>query len=95
MKRIEHMSLWEKAYFPEIVRGVSVTGYHFWRNLSIHFLQLFGLAKNLQASVTVQYPEQRTSYPDSFRARRMDNTKTNKLGDEHGDISKTTEGVST
>ena len=30
MKRIEHMSLWERAYFPEIVRGMSVTGYHFF-----------------------------------------------------------------
>ena len=69
MKRIEHMSLWERAYFPEIVRGLSVTGYRFWRNLGIHILQLFGLAKSFQASVTVQYPEQRAPYPDTFRAR--------------------------
>ena len=56
MKRIEHMSLWERAYLPEIVRGLSVTGYHFWRNLSIHILHAFGLAKSSQADVTVQYP---------------------------------------
>jgi hypothetical protein len=29
MKGIDHMSLWERAYFPEIVRGLSVTGYRF------------------------------------------------------------------
>lgn len=57
MKRIDHMSLWERAYVPEILRGLSVTGYRFWRNLSIHVLHVFGLAKNLRASVTVQYPE--------------------------------------
>jgi hypothetical protein len=45
MKRIEQMSLWERAYVPEIVHGLSVTGYHFWRNLSIHILHAFGLAK--------------------------------------------------
>ena len=69
MKRIEQMSLWERSYFPEIVRGMSVTGYHFWRNLGIHVLQLFGLAKDLRASVTIQYPEQRALYPDTFRGR--------------------------
>jgi hypothetical protein len=53
MKRIEQMSLWERAYVPEIVRGLSVTGYHFWRNLSIHILHAFGLAKSSQADVTV------------------------------------------
>jgi len=67
MKRIEQMSLWERAYVPEIVRGLSVTGYHFWRNLSIHILHAFGLAKAHQADVTVQYPEERASYPDTFR----------------------------
>jgi len=60
MKRIEQMSLWERAYVPEIVRGLSVTGYHFWRNLSIHILHAFGLAKSSQADVTVQYPEETT-----------------------------------
>lgn len=69
MKRIEHMSLWERAYFPEIARGLSVTGYRFSRNLVIHVLHSVGLAKNYQASVTVQYPEQRAPYPDTFRGR--------------------------
>ncbi len=54
---------------PEIVRGLSVTGFRFWRNLSIHILHAFGLAKTRQADVTVQYPEERASYPDTFRGR--------------------------
>jgi len=69
MKRIEHMSLWQRAYLPEILRGLSVTGYHFWRNLTIHVLHVFGLAKTRQADVTIQYPEERTPYPDTFRGR--------------------------
>src|ERR1044072_4222368 len=69
MQRVEHMSLWEKLYFPEITRGLFVTGYRFWRNLAIHTLHLFGLAKNKSAAVTIQYPEERIAYPDTFRGR--------------------------
>jgi NADH-quinone oxidoreductase subunit I len=69
MKRIENMSLWEQAYFPEILRGLCVTGYRFWLNLTIHILHAFGLAQARQAAVTVQYPEQRAVYPDTFRGR--------------------------
>ena len=29
MKRIEQMSLWERLYFPEVFRGLMVTGYRF------------------------------------------------------------------
>jgi formate hydrogenlyase subunit 6/NADH:ubiquinone oxidoreductase subunit I len=69
MKRIEKMSLRERLYFPEVIRGLTVTGYRFWRNLAIHVLQKFGLAKNARAAVTVEYPEQRAPYPDTFRGR--------------------------
>jgi hypothetical protein len=62
MKRIDIMSLWEQAYFPEIVRGLSVTGYRFWRILSVDILHAFGFAKSLQGAVTVQYPEERALY---------------------------------
>ena len=69
MKRIEEMSLWERLYFPEVIRGLTVTGYRFWRNLGIHVLQMFGLARNASAAITVQYPEERLPYPDTFRGR--------------------------
>ena len=69
MQRVEHMGLWERLYFPEIIRGLFVTGYHFSRNLAIHTLHLFGLAKNKSAAITVQYPEQRIPYPETFRGR--------------------------
>ena len=69
MKRIEQMSLRERLYFPEVFRGLMVTGYRFWRNLAIHTLQMFGLAKNASASITVQYPEEKWLYPDTYRGR--------------------------
>ena len=49
MKRIEEMSLWERLYFPEVIRGLTVTGYRFWRNLAVHTLHKLGLARKLQA----------------------------------------------
>jgi NADH-quinone oxidoreductase subunit I len=69
MKRIEEMSLWERMYFPEVIRGLMVTGSRFWRNLAIHILQKIGWAQNKTASVTVQYPEERRPYPETFRGR--------------------------
>src|ERR1044071_1093194 len=69
MQRVEYRGLGERLSFPEITRGLFVTGYRFWRNLAIHTLHLFGLAKNKSAAVTVQYPEERIAYPDTFRGR--------------------------
>jgi NADH-quinone oxidoreductase subunit I len=69
MKRIEEMSLWERLYFPEVIRGLTVTGYRFWRNLIVHTLHQLGLARKLEAAITVQYPDERAPYPDTFRGR--------------------------
>ena len=69
MKRIEEMSLWERLYFPEVIRALTVTGYRFWRNLLVHALHQVGLRKDLQAAITIQYPDQRAPYPDTFRGR--------------------------
>lgn len=63
------MTLWERAYFPEVFRGLAVTGYRFWRNLVVHSLHLFGLAKQIEGAITVQYPEERIPYPDTYRGR--------------------------
>ena len=52
------MSLWERLYLPEVMRGLAVTGCRFWCNLIIHSLHLFGLAKGMEAAMTVQYPDE-------------------------------------
>jgi NADH-quinone oxidoreductase subunit I len=69
VQRIEEMSLWERIYFPEIIRGLIVTGCRFWRNLAIHTLHLFGWVKDREAAITVQYPDQRIPYPETYRGR--------------------------
>jgi NADH-quinone oxidoreductase subunit I len=67
MKRREEMTLWERIYIPEILRGIAVTNYHFVRNLALHTAHLFGIAKHKRAAATVQYPDERKHYPDHFR----------------------------
>src|SRR5262249_39742023 len=61
------LSLAERLYLPEVVRGVAVTTGHFVRNMALHTLHLFGLAKLRPAMVTVQYPEQRKVYSEGYR----------------------------
>ncbi len=67
MKRREEMNGWERAYLPEILRGLIVTSYRFWRNLSLHALHAVGVAKSRRASITTQYPDEHKLYPDNFR----------------------------
>lgn len=61
------LSLAERTYLPEVVRGVTVTAGHFVRNMALHILHVFGIAKDKKASVTTQYPEERKVYPDGYR----------------------------
>ena len=61
------LSLVERFYLPEVIRGVAVTTGHFVRNMALHTLHLFGLARTRAAMVTVQYPEQRKIYSEGYR----------------------------
>jgi NADH-quinone oxidoreductase subunit I len=67
MKRRSEMTLSERLYLGEILRGLAVTMYRFWRNLSLHALHAVGLFKQVKAAVTTQYPDEYKDYPDSFR----------------------------
>lgn len=57
----------ERLYLPEVLRGVGITTRHFVRNLTLHTLHLFGLAKGRRAAATTQYPEERKVYSDGYR----------------------------
>lgn len=69
MKRREPLNLWQKSYLPEIVRGVWITTCHFWSNLWVHVLHVFGLARDRKGMVTFQYPEQPRPPARRLRAR--------------------------
>ncbi len=58
----EPKTFWEKSYIPEIVRGLSVTVGHFFRNLNPN--------KAARSTFTIQYPESGTDhYPERYRGR--------------------------
>ncbi len=63
------MGLWEKIYYPEVIRGLLLTTGHFVRNMSVHILHLFGLAKDKRGAVTYQYPEERRPVHRRYRGR--------------------------
>lgn len=53
------LNLIERLYVREVALGLLVTSRHFFRNISIHILRLFGLAKDKRGAETYQYPEER------------------------------------
>jgi len=61
------MTLMERLYLPEILKGVAITNFHLIRNLGIHVAHSLGFAKAIRAAATMQYPDERKRYPDSFR----------------------------
>jgi NADH-quinone oxidoreductase subunit I len=61
------LTLAERLYLPEVLRGVGVTTRHFVRNLTLHTLHLFGIARDRKAAVTTQYPEERKEYSLGYR----------------------------
>jgi NADH-quinone oxidoreductase subunit I len=61
------LSLAERLYLPEVVRGLGVTTRHLVRNLTLHTLHLFGLARDRRAAATTQYPEERKVYALAYR----------------------------
>jgi NADH-quinone oxidoreductase subunit I len=61
------LTLAERLYLPQVLGGIAVTTRHFVRNLALHTLHLFGLAKTRRAAVTVQYPEERKVYSEGYR----------------------------
>lgn len=70
MKRVEEMTLLERLYFWEVIKGVFVTSGHLLRNLFRHLRRVVGLGKGAPKPwVTVEYPDEARPYPPRFRAR--------------------------
>jgi NADH-quinone oxidoreductase subunit I len=61
------LTLAERLYLPQVIGGLAVTTRHFLRNLTLHTLHLFGVARDKPAAVTVQYPEERKIYTEGYR----------------------------
>lgn len=69
MKRREEMSFLERIYVVEVVKGFTITFWRLIRNLTLHILHLFGIGRNIAASASIQYPNERRHYPARYRGR--------------------------
>ena len=59
----------EKTYLPEVLRGIRLTSWHFFRNMFFHTMHAIGLFKKVKASVTIQYPEEHRPMASRLRTR--------------------------
>lgn len=69
MRRREEMNFLEKIYLYEIFKGVSFTSIKLLKNLALHILHVFGLLKDEEADVSIQYPSERRPYPERYRGQ--------------------------
>ena len=63
------MTFWDNIYFPQIIKGISITAGHFWRNMFFHTMHKFGLFKAISAAVTIMYPEEKRDLASRVRTR--------------------------
>ena len=63
------MSLIERLYVVEAVKGVILTFGKLIKNFSLHCLHVIGLKKGSPASASIQYPNERREYPERYRGR--------------------------
>lgn len=63
------LTFWEKTYLPQIICGMKITSWHFFRNLFLHIAHRIGQLKHLPASVTIQYPEELRPLMSRHRSR--------------------------
>lgn len=67
--RRPELTFWEKLYIPQILCGLKITSWHFFRNLFLHIAHCVGCYKYLSAAATIQFPEQLRPLMSRFRGR--------------------------
>ena len=68
--RAPELTLWERSYLPEILRGMSITLKHFFTNLAA-LAREFALAggRKERTIATIYYPEEQPVVPAAYRGR--------------------------
>lgn len=69
MKRREEMTILERLYLWEVIKGVFLTTSQFLTNLCVYFLNCIGLKKGKRPWATVEYPNDIRRYPERYRGR--------------------------
>jgi NADH-quinone oxidoreductase subunit I len=67
--RRDKMTFAERFYLREISRGLWITTRHFVKNMVLHIAHVFGIAKNVQGAVTLQYPDVPARVARRYRGR--------------------------
>ncbi|HHT9117230.1 MAG TPA: NuoI/complex I 23 kDa subunit family protein [Candidatus Hypogeohydataceae bacterium YC38] len=76
MKIVGHkLSFLENIYLFEIVRGLVITTRHFFYNMFFHIAHLLGYQQDVEAAVTIQYPEQTIPVSKRWRGVHRINTR--------------------
>lgn len=65
----QKLNFFQRIYLTEILRGLVITSGHFFRNLFLHILHRFGIARKHKAMVTYQWPEEPRPPSRRLRAR--------------------------
>lgn len=68
-KNRRNLTWWESTYIPAVAGGLWITSRHFFRNLTLHILHLFGLFLDVPAAITYQYPEKPRKISSRTRTR--------------------------
>jgi NADH-quinone oxidoreductase subunit I len=61
-----NLTLWERLYIFEVLRGLAITSRHFFGNLAGFVLPPKGRKRKIP---TVYYPEERVTLPEAYRGR--------------------------
>jgi len=69
MKRREELTLIERLYVWEIVKGIFQTSGHLIKHFVLFLLQTVGLNKNKKPWATYEYPDEARPYADRYRGR--------------------------
>lgn len=69
VRRKEKMTFAERFYLKEVTRGLWITTRHFGKNMVLHVAHVFGVMKDKQGAVTLQYPEVPPRVARRYRGR--------------------------
>src|SRR5205814_101588 len=65
----EDLTFLERIYVVEVVKGLQITLGKLFKNFALHVAHLFGIKKDVAAAASIQYPNERRTYPLRYRGR--------------------------
>lgn len=69
MKRREELTLLERFYLFEVIKGVFQTTSHLFKHLFLYLGQVVGINKTKKPWATYEYPDEARPYAERFRGR--------------------------